>query len=125
MRQQAAAPVRRGLAMAAMAACLGVPGCASAIKVDTAVAVGDYGAAREFLATHGEDKPGNRHYILDKMRLTMASLADGYPDSAELATNELFELLRTQGLNEDKTILATVLVEGVKIWKGEPFEQEQ
>lgn len=123
MTHQQGAPVRWGLTVTAIAACLGSWGCASAIKVDKEVAVGDYGAARQKLAEHGEDKPGNRHYILDKMRLTMTSLADGYPDSAELATNEMFELLRTQGINEDKTVLAAVTVENVLIWKGEPFEQ--
>ncbi len=101
MTGQEGACLRRGSAVAATAACLCFLGCASAVKVDKEVALGDYGAAREKLARHGEDNRGNRHYILDKMRLTMACLADGYPDSAELATNEMFELLRTQGINED------------------------
>ena len=31
--------------------------------------------------------------------------------------------IRDRGLNKDKTVRSVVFTEGVKVWKGEPFEQ--
>src|SRR6185369_14807979 len=43
--------------------------------------------------------------------------------AAEEVANQTFRLLRTQGLNADRTTASIVLNEDIKIWKGEPFEQ--
>ena len=36
---------------------------------------------------------------------------------------EVYDVLRTRGINDDKTVQSVVFYEGVKLWKGEPFEQ--
>ena len=61
--------------------------------------------------------------ILNNTRLGMAALADGDLAEAEQALGHSFELLSTAGLNKDRTIAAVLDHEGVRIWKGEPFEQ--
>ena len=61
--------------------------------------------------------------ILNLHRLGAAALADGDLDEAETMLRRLFELLSTAGLNQDRTTAAVLVHEGVRIWKGEPFEQ--
>ncbi len=61
--------------------------------------------------------------ILNHARLGLAALADGDLREAERALGHTFDLLSTAGLNEDRTIAAVMTHEGVRIWKGEPFEQ--
>ncbi len=61
--------------------------------------------------------------ILNNARLGLAALADGDLREAELGLGKSFELLSTAGLNQDRTVAAVLVHEGVKIWKGEPFEQ--
>lgn len=66
----------------------------------------------------------SRDYMLDRMRLAITLLADGRPAAAEPITSRAFDILRTQGINDDKTVAAAVLGEGgVIFWKGEPLEQ--
>lgn len=84
---------------------------------------GQFGEARVRLQEHLTDDRGDRSYILDRMRLEIACLADGDPWAAEIPANDAFSILRVQGLNADRTTSAVVFNEGVKIWKGEPFEQ--
>lgn len=86
---------------------------------------GRYGPARIELARTMSDDRRNRSYVLDRLRLLMAGLADGRPREVENIANELYDLLRVQGLNADRTTASVVFNEGVKIWKGEPFEQAQ
>lgn len=86
---------------------------------------GRYGPARIELARTMSNDPRNRSYLLDRLRLLMAGLADGRPREVEVVANELYDLLRVQGLNADRTTASVVFNEGVKIWKGEPFEQAQ
>ncbi len=117
---------RAGSLVAGLAAAVAASGCASSApgpRVEAAITAGEYGTAREFLFTHMEQDREERNFILDRMRLSIATLADGYPDSAEIPANELFQLLRTQGVNQDKTVAAAIFVDDVLIWKGEPFEQ--
>ena len=84
---------------------------------------GRYGGAREAIqATLTEDK-SDRDYLLNRLRLLVLTLADGQPAAAEETANQTFALLRTQGLNADRTVASVVVSESVKIWKGEPFEQ--
>ena len=61
--------------------------------------------------------------MLNNARLGLASLADGDPIEAERSLGRVFDLLSTAGLNSDRTTAAVMLHEGVRIWKGEPFEQ--
>lgn len=103
-----------------------LPACASEpdIRMRDMFDRGEYArvAARvsEDLATDRND----RDYLLDRMRVGIALLADGRPAAAEPIMSRTFEILRTQGINDDKTVAAAVLGEGGVIWwKGEPFEQ--
>lgn len=102
-------------------------GCASRDRVDrrieAAALAGDYGTAREALQKDLATDPSDKSYLLDRLRLLILTLADGQPDAAEIPANELYALLRTQGLNADRTVSSAVFNERVKIWKGEPFEQ--
>ena len=97
-------------------------GCAQ-LSVVKYVVHGEYGQAREFLQNRLTTNRGNRNFILQRMSLNLVNLADGLPESAETTINETYEMLRLQGLNEDRTVASVVISEDVKIWKGEPFEQ--
>jgi len=91
--------------------------------IEAAAMRGDYGQAREAIEINLSHNPADKSYLLDRLRLLILTLADGQPDAAELAANELYALLRTQGINADRTVSSVVINERVKIWKGEPFEQ--
>jgi hypothetical protein len=104
-----------------LGACQGGPGL-SADVLNLAKA-GEFGVAREIQSSRMTADKEDRNYILDRLGLTILTLADGQPASAQNASREMFNLLRTQGLNEDKTVASVVLNEGVRTWKGEPFEQ--
>ena len=84
---------------------------------------GDYARPRTELRQHLEPKRSDRAYLLDRMRVGVLTLADGYPESAQTIFEKVYDILRTQGINRDKTVASVVLNEDVKIWKGEPFEQ--
>jgi hypothetical protein len=84
----------------------------------------EFGRAREVLATATPDPGHTRTDLLHASRAGMMSLADGLPDAADRDFEFVFETLRTQGLNDDRTTESIfVSEEGVRIWKGEPFEQ--
>lgn len=91
--------------------------------IEPYVRAGDYGKARiltkQYLITDRSD----RDYLLQRMQLGILTLADGYPESSQLLFEDMYEILRTQGINADKTVASVVINEGVKFWKGEPFEQ--
>ncbi len=92
----------------------------------TSVKAGNYADARE--AIHDEygntrDKKDDRNYMLTRMREVMVDLADGKGAESEDSANEVYDILRTQGINRDKTISSVVINEDLKFWKGEPFEQ--
>ncbi len=100
-------------------------GCEAAPRNMTAVwAYYDYDfpTAREALRAdaylHNDEQ-----VLLNNLRLGMASLADGDLHEAERTLNRTFDLLSTAGLNKDLTTAAVFTHEGVRIWKGEPFEQ--
>lgn len=107
------------------AAMLSLAACSTGMDAKSARAIdaGNYGAARVRLQEDLAKDPSDRDYILSRMRLQIATLADGDPHAAEEISNEAYRLLRVQGLNADRTVASVVLNEGVKIWKGEPFEQ--
>ncbi len=85
--------------------------------------VGDFAGARDLVESQVEDDLSERRYMLDRMRAGVLNLDAGDPVRAERWFAEVYDVLRTQGLNEDKTVRSVVLTEGVKVWKGEPFEQ--
>lgn len=84
---------------------------------------GQFGLARAHVAANMTGKRSDRQYLLDRIKLAVLMLADGYPNSAQLVFEEVYEVLSTRGINQDKTVDAVVAYEGVKFWKGEPFEQ--
>lgn len=101
-------------------------GCASPRLDPRAVQsaqVGRFGPVAAVLTEELGTDPADRQYLLGRLNVLQMTLAEGIPDAGEEVANQLFTLLRTQGLNEDKTVASVVLNEGVKVWKGEPFEQ--
>ncbi len=82
-----------------------------------------YASARdEIRATAADRKSAN--VVLDNMRLGMASLAYGDMDESERGLMRAYEYLTSGGVNAaDRTITSTLLYEGAKVWKGEPYEQ--
>ncbi|MDX2148627.1 MAG: hypothetical protein SFZ23_14010 [Planctomycetota bacterium] len=96
-------------------------GCESVPRVD--LSKGDFARGRDALARSLSDDRSSRNYMLSRLSLGILHLADGYPRSAEIVLNETFDVLRTQGINADKTVASIVFSEGVRFWKGEPFEQ--
>jgi tetratricopeptide (TPR) repeat protein len=99
-------------------------GCQEPMRTPTgALRVGDYGGPRVDIYRAMQPKRSDRAYLLDRMRVGVLTLADGYPVSAQTIFEEVYDVLRTQGINKDKTVASVVLNEDVKIWKGEPFEQ--
>lgn len=114
-------------AIAIGAAALG-GGCASRgpdSALVHAAAVGEYGAARDRLVARGSLTTGREttSNLLDRVRLLVVDLADGQAAAAEENANAVYEILRTQGINADRTVASVVLGDGVRYWKGEPFEQ--
>ena len=88
-----------------------------------AMSKGDYARPRTELEQHMQPKRSDRAYLLDRMRVGVLTLSDGYPKSAQTIFEQVYDVLRTQGINRDKTVASVVINEDVKIWKGEPFEQ--
>lgn len=85
--------------------------------------IGDFAGARDMVESQVEDDLDDRRYMLDRMRAGVLNLDAGDSRRAEMWFADVYDVLRTQGLNEDKTVRSVVLTEGVKVWKGEPFEQ--
>ena len=81
-----------------------------------------YTAAREMLREPAETKV-DENVILNNVRLGLAAMADGDAQEAERTLGRAFDYMSTAGLNKDRTTAAVVFHEGVKIFKGEPFEQ--
>lgn len=99
-------------------------GCAAPpVEVGPYIANGEYGRARRVVLGSLTDDRRDRLYLLDRLRLAVLVLADGYPDAAQPLFEEVYDVIRTQGINRDKTVASVVLNEDLKLWKGEPFEQ--
>jgi hypothetical protein len=111
-------------AMLALAALSWLGGCRAVMDTPRrAVLDGNYAGPRTALYENMTQKRSSRQYLLDRMRVGVLTLADGYADSAQLIFQDLYEKLRTQGINKDRTVASVFTYEGVRIWKGEPFEQ--
>ena len=124
-RRPATSPPRAAILGAVAAGLMG--GCSAGYQADSRVldlvSRAEFGRAREALYTH---TPRNVKLtdLLDTTKKGMMALADGIPDAADRDFEVVFDTLRTQGLNADRTTESIfVSEEGVRIWKGEPFEQ--
>jgi tetratricopeptide (TPR) repeat protein len=106
------------LALVVLGGCHAAPRNEAAIRAYYAY---DFTTAREELRP--ETQRNDEQILLNTLRLGLAALADGDPVEAERALTHAFELLSTAGLNRDRTTAAVFVHEGVRIWKGEPFEQ--
>ncbi len=83
----------------------------------------DYPSARDKLRAPAHNRESN-DIVLNNMRLGLAALADGDEDEAERALLRAYEYLTTGKVNDDgRTAASTWIYEGIKVWKGEPFEQ--
>jgi hypothetical protein len=120
--------VMSGLAALSVLGLLG--GCAAPYRRDDGVMQlvrsGEYGRARERVL----DQLGagisrdDRSYTLERMKLLTLGVDDGVTDATEVAADQVYDLLRTQGLNDDKTVATFLFGEGgTRIYKGEPYEQ--
>ena len=82
-----------------------------------------YPAARDAVRPYAADRR-SQDVVLDNLRLGLASMADGDLDESERALLTAYEYLISGGVNEpDRVIGSTVLHEGTRVWKGEPYEQ--
>ena len=82
-----------------------------------------YGSARDAVRDSAAVDT-SENVVLDNLRLGIASMADGDLAEAERALLRAYELLVSGGVNEaDRAAAATFLYEGVRVWKGEPYEQ--
>lgn len=107
------------LLLAVLAGCHADP----AAELSYAVAAGRYGDVRVFMKDHQRRDRRDRRYLYDRMHLGVSTLVDGFAGSGAETFNEIFDVLRTQGINADKTVASVVINEDLKFWKGEPFEQ--
>ncbi len=112
-------PVRRFLYVALLCAA----GCSSPRNLAAIHAYYDYDFASARAAFRDDAERNNEDVVLNNLRLGLAALADGDRAEAELALGRAYELLSTAGLNRNRTTASVLLYEGVRIWKGEPFEQ--
>lgn len=87
------------------------------------VQAGEYADARDRLTHSMSNSRRSRAYMLDRMRLVIANMGDGSLEAAVDDSMEVYDLLRVQGMNADKTVASVVINEDIKFWKGEPFEQ--
>ena len=84
---------------------------------------GYYADARDLVEAQVVDDRDDRRFMLDRMRAGVLNMDAGDPVRAERWFAEVYDVLRTQGLNADRTVASYVINEGVKVWKGEPSEQ--
>ena len=119
----------RWFALILIIACAITPmACTPTYRADTRAmdltARGSFGIARDDVARTMVHDPGNRAFILDRMKYVLMSMAEGIPETAETAVDQLYRMLRTQGVNANAGFATALGNEaGVRYWKGEPFEQ--
>jgi|GEM_PF-390982 len=83
-----------------------------------------FGKARDIIASGAKPSPSDRNFILDRMKLLTLAVDDGVPEAAEAYADRLYDMLRSQGLNDDKTIGTFIAGESAtRVYKGEPYEQ--
>ncbi len=79
---------------------------------------GQFGFARSYL----RHSP-SRGAFTDLAHLALVNLGDGMGAHSEAVFNDLYDLLRLRGVNTGSRLAAVVSHEGVKTYRGEPFEQ--
>ncbi len=113
--------------MAILLACtLFLPACSeTSIRVRNAVTdyyTGEYGPAAQELEPLIH-KP-NKNYVLNNCRYGSCALAAGQLDNAEQAFLRAYRVMDSVNTNTGSRVLGAVVVyEGVKVWKGQPFER--
>lgn len=95
----------------------------STLDLSGLVDSGEFGHARSSLRATMTAEESDRDHMLDRMRMGIAALSDGVLTSAQRPLELVYERLRTQGLNDDKTLAVAMWNDTVTYWKGEPFEQ--
>ena len=66
----------------------------------------------------------DENYVLDNCRYGSCALAAGQFDAAESALYDAYKVINSGDTNDaGRQMQATVVFEGVKVWKGEPFER--
>ncbi len=84
--------------------------------------VGNYAAAVAEIRPLAGKKDEN--YVLNNCRLGSCALAAGNLNDAENAFMNAYRVLDATGVNDaGRQLGAAVVWEGIKVWKGEPFEQ--
>ncbi len=83
---------------------------------------GQYGPAAQELAPLIH-KP-NKNYVLNNCRYGSCALAAGQLDNAQAAFLRAYRVMDSVNTNTGSRVLGAVVVyEGVKVWKGQPFER--
>jgi tetratricopeptide (TPR) repeat protein len=84
--------------------------------------IGYYHTARGILEPLAQRT--NEDYVLNNLRLGSVLLADYDLDAAEAAFFRAYEVINSTGVNRGgRDVAAAVVLEKIKVWKGEPFER--
>ncbi len=113
-----------GLALLAVPLALG--GCHSPnMRVRRAVTLyymGDYPQAQQTLAPEISRK--NKNFVLNNCRYGSCAIAAGNLRDAQLAFYNAYEVMNSVHTNTvGRTLGAAVVYEGIKVWKGQPYER--
>jgi tetratricopeptide (TPR) repeat protein len=118
-----------GAVVGAVVMAAGMGGCNTMPK-EVAQAIGDYqvgnyGQSAALLKPFAGKR--NEDYVLNNCRLGSAALAwgqNGALEEAQQAFMNAYQVLNSTNINDPgRQVGVVVLWEGVKVWKGEPFEQ--
>ena len=102
-------------------------GCVNQAQINAQQAVVDYGVAdytdaRQLLQPLARDP--NENFVLNNCRLGSTDLAMYDLDGGQQAFLQAYEVLNSYGVNNGGRTAGAVLVdEGIRIWRGEPFER--
>lgn len=126
-RDKTRARIAAPLALAGAVGVAVLPGCAADHAAKDGVRAfyaGDFGSAAAAFRPGAERRPFDENSLLNNARLGMAELAAGRAANAVRPLGVAYQLLESGGVNDSGRMLAaTVLHEGVRVYKGEPFEQ--
>src|SRR5688500_15565083 len=110
------------LSLAPLAACNGSAPSRAASQAISLYQVGQFQAAAATMARETVKKDEN--FVLNNCRYGSAALAAGDLTAAENAFMAAYEVINGVNTNDGgRTMGATLVFEGVKVWKGEPFER--
>lgn len=114
-----AAPAACACLLASLVGCASSPMNTPVVEIKT----GDWKGAQKATEAEINDDQSSRRWMLSRMRAGVCALDAGETRAALAHFSDAYGIIRTQGLNADRTIPAYLVNESVKIWKGEPFEQ--